>query len=50
MQGSFGKIEISYGEFDGEFNTGKIYEKPLNPVLGETYEAVAVDGGKILME
>ena len=29
---------------------GKIYEKPLNPVLGETYEAVAVDGAKIFME
>ena len=29
---------------------GKIYEKPLNPVLGETYEAVAVDGAKVFME
>lgn len=23
---------------------GKIYEKPLNPVLGETYQATAADG------
>lgn len=23
---------------------GKIYEKPLNPVLGETYQAKAADG------
>lgn len=29
---------------------GKIDEKPLNPVLGETFEAVAVDGAKIFLE
>jgi hypothetical protein len=28
----------------------KIYEKPLNPVLGETYQAIAGDGAKIFME
>jgi hypothetical protein len=28
----------------------KIYEKPLNPVLGETYQATAADGAKIFME
>jgi len=28
----------------------KFYEKPLNPVLGETYEAVAGDGGRVYLE
>ena len=28
----------------------KIYEKPLNPVLGETYQAFGADGAKIYME
>ena len=28
----------------------KFYEKPLNPVLGETYEATAADGAKVYME
>lgn len=28
----------------------KIYEKPLNPVLGETYQAIAADGAKIYLE
>lgn len=28
----------------------KFYEKPLNPVLGETYEATAGDGAKIYLE
>jgi len=28
----------------------KIFEKPLNPVLGETYEAYGQDGSKIYLE
>jgi hypothetical protein len=28
----------------------KIFEKPLNPILGETYEAYGQDGSKIYME
>ena len=28
----------------------KIYEKPLNPILGETYQGFGQDGAKIYME
>lgn len=28
----------------------KVFEKPLNPILGETYEALGQDGAKIYME
>ena len=28
----------------------KIFEKPLNPILGETYQAYGQDGAKIFME
>lgn len=29
---------------------GHTFEKPLNPVIGETYEAVSPDGARIYME
>jgi len=28
----------------------KIYEKPLNPVLGETFQTIAGDGAKVFVE
>ncbi len=32
------------------FHPSMIFEKPLNPVLGETYQAVAADGARIYLE
>jgi hypothetical protein len=32
------------------FHPSMIFEKPLNPVLGETYQAVAVDGARVFLE
>lgn len=32
------------------FNPAKIFEKPLNPILGETYQAWGQDGSTIFME
>ena len=29
---------------------GSLFEKPLNPVIGETYQAKCVDGAKIYVE
>jgi hypothetical protein len=29
---------------------GHTFEKPLNPVIGETYQAICPDGAKIYME
>ena len=32
------------------FYAEKIFEKPLNPILGETYQALGQDGAIIQME
>jgi len=32
------------------FYTAKVFEKPLNPVLGETYQARGADGANIFLE
>jgi len=32
------------------FYASKIFEKPLNPILGETYQARGQDGSHIYME
>ena len=29
---------------------GHTFEKPLNPVIGETYQAISPDGARIYME
>ena len=35
---------VSYAYYD------KIFEKPLNPILGETYQCYGQDGAKIYLE
>jgi len=32
------------------FHPAKIFEKPLNPILGETYQAYGQDGSMIFLE